>query len=80
MTMPYFQYQFNTAPEWQDILLAFLGELPFEVFEETEDGLLAYVPAELAGEQLDADINDLQSRFELSWSKELLPDQNWNEV
>lgn len=80
MTMPYFQYQFNTAPEWQDILLAFLGELPFEVFEETEDGLLAYVPTELADEQLDADINDLQSRFELSWSKELLPDQNWNEV
>lgn len=78
--MPYLQYQFTTAPEWRDILLAFLGELPFEVFEETEDGLLAYVPAELADEHLDADIAELQNRFELSWSKQLLPDQNWNEV
>jgi ribosomal protein L11 methyltransferase len=78
--MSYLQYQFTTTPEWRDILLAFLGELPFEVFEETEDGLLAYVPAELADEHLDADIAELQTRFELSWSKQLLPDQNWNEV
>lgn len=78
--MPYLQYHFTTAPEWRDILLAFLGEMPFEVFEETEDGLLAYVPAESADEALDAEINELKSRFELSWSKQLLPDQNWNEV
>lgn len=44
--MKYIEYNFkvNDVEEFRDILLAQISDLPFESFEETQDGLKAYVP------------------------------------
>lgn len=78
--MQYFRYQFTTPAEWRDVLLAYLGEMAFEVFEETENGLDAYLPESAAGPELDEAVEALRSQLEIDWQKELVPYQNWNEV
>ncbi|WP_088655006.1 50S ribosomal protein L11 methyltransferase [Geofilum rhodophaeum] len=62
-----------------DVLMALMGPLGFESFENTDGGLLAYIPeADFTAEKL--------TGLELPWddtrlafSHELIPDQNWNE-
>jgi len=63
-----------------ELIMARLGELGFESFSETEDGLLAYIPtsqfdpAILNNEELWPDGADP----EYTWIA--IPEQNWNEV
>ena len=78
--MSYTLYRFAVAPEWAEILIAWLSELPFEAFEETETGLDAWVPAAEAGPELDAAIAEFRSQFDFSFTAEAVPDQNWNAV
>jgi ribosomal protein L11 methyltransferase len=78
--MQYFRYQFTTPAEWRDVLLAYLGEMAFEVFEETDNGWDAYLPENAAGPELDAAVEALRLPLEMNWQKELVPHQNWNEV
>lgn len=78
--MSYTLYRFAVSPEWAEILIAWLGELPFEAFEETETGVNAWAPAHVAGAGLDTAVEELRSRFDFSFEKEAVPDQNWNEV
>ena len=42
--MNYWQYRITTEPRQLEMLLAFLSELPFDTFEETEMGWNAYLP------------------------------------
>ncbi len=76
----------RTAPETADILIAFLSEAPFDTFEETPEGLNAYLPAgtetpdESAPVLAEARLMDLQQQFEFNWEKTFLPAQNWNEI
>src|SRR5690554_4791105 len=62
-----------------DVLMALMGQIGFESFENTVDGLLAYIPEaaftaeELTGLELPWDDT------RLAFSHELIPDQNWNE-
>jgi ribosomal protein L11 methyltransferase len=78
--MIYQQYQFNCPPDIQEILIAQLGEWPFEVFEEQEQCLLAYIPQPYDDEVLHEFIEGLSKQFGFSFSKESIPDQNWNAV
>lgn len=66
-------------PDWNDIVMAELGEVGYDSFVETEDGLSAYIPQEnfdpyhletLAGQYPDANI---------SYQIEKLETVNWNE-
>ncbi|RMG87406.1 MAG: 50S ribosomal protein L11 methyltransferase, partial [Bacteroidetes bacterium] len=43
--MDYLKYCLTCSPELTEILLAFLSGEAFEVFEETETGLNAFLPA-----------------------------------
>lgn len=91
--MDYWKYTIHTAPETAEILLAYLSEAPFDTFEETPDGLNAYLQADSAPsgvsntpetpdgvEAIDALLSGLQSEFQFSWSRAFLPAQNWNEI
>lgn len=79
MTVNYWKYSLHTAPEIVEILLAYLSDAPFDSFEETEEGLNAYLP-EGAGEPPEALLTQLQEQFSFSYTKEFLPGQNWNEI
>lgn len=58
--------------------MAFLGEGPFDTFQEVDAGLDAYCPA--ASEEADALLRDLHHRFSFDWEKTFVPGQNWNEL
>ncbi|MGM0636573.1 MAG: 50S ribosomal protein L11 methyltransferase [Bacteroidota bacterium] len=81
--MNYIEYHFiikgNLQPA-SDILLAELGELDFESFEETQNGLLAYIPSNLDHQQLLDEVSVLQSdEFEIDFTKKEIQQVNWNE-
>lgn len=62
----------------REILTAYLSQLDFEAFDETEEGLHAFIPANNA----DIDkINEVVTGlpFKLSYSGSKMPDINWNE-
>lgn len=91
--LDYWKYTIHTAPETAEILLAYLSEAPFDTFEETPDGLNAYLPVDAASSgvsailetsdeaaSVDTLLSRLQSQFRFSWSKAFLPAQNWNKI
>ncbi len=79
--MNYWKYTLRTDTGTAEILMAYLAEAPFDTFEETPEGLDAYLPA-IPGNAEHAELllADLQSQFSFSWSKAFLPAQNWNEI
>ena len=72
-------FEISTIEPWRDILLAHLGELPYDSFVEEENGLKAYILTEdfdqAALDEL-CDSLDAQVSFEVKEVKQ----QNWNAV
>jgi ribosomal protein L11 methyltransferase len=64
-----------------EIVMAELGELGFESFVDTTDGMLAYIPATLFNEQLISEMQIIKENPSLfSYTFQLMEDKNWNEV
>lgn len=62
-----------------DILIAELAEAGFESFSETEDGFLAYMPAEQFGEPALQPLRDFDPAAGLlRYEQKHIPGQNWN--
>ena len=78
--MDYWKYDLQTSPETAEILLAFLGDAPFDTFEETGSGLYAYLPAEADQALAEAVLAELSEQFAFVWEKTFIPGQNWNEI
>lgn len=78
--MDYWKYDLQTSPETAEILLAFLGDAPFDTFEETESGLYAYLPGEADQALAEAVLAELSEQFAFVWEKTFIPGQNWNEI
>ena len=80
--MNYIEYKFNITPlePWRDIFMALLSEAEFESFEETENGLNAYVKQNLDDEnEVLEKIKSLQNT-EIQFERTEIEQQNWNEV
>lgn len=73
----YYLYRFDVQDEARDILLAHLGEMPFNGFEETADSLLAYLPESAAGEALTLEITEILPPG-ITWERTFVPAENWN--
>jgi ribosomal protein L11 methyltransferase len=79
--MDYIEVSFSVSPKdpATEILIAELGELNYEMFQETESGVLAYVPADLFSldnlNSIELMNNDLAL---ISFEYKLIQDQNWN--
>ncbi len=80
MAFDYYAFHFILDPSLQEPLLGLLSELPFESFEETEDRLLAYLPASVAPESLTPELETIKEQIPFQLSIELLEGQNWNEI
>ncbi|MFT6921837.1 MAG: ribosomal protein L11 methyltransferase [Crocinitomicaceae bacterium] len=75
------ELKINISPKnpWSDILVAELSELGFDSFVDTEEGLLAYAPAEISLEDVLSKTSiagDNDGAF--STSHQIIPHQNWN--
>ncbi|MFN3755506.1 MAG: 50S ribosomal protein L11 methyltransferase [Flavobacterium sp.] len=82
MSQTYLAYHFKISPSipGNEILIAELGEKPFESFEENENGVIAYIQGQFHEEGLIDDLNILESiEFEVSYHVESIEQVNWNE-
>jgi ribosomal protein L11 methyltransferase len=82
MAQTYIEYQFSITPTQpgSEILIAQLGELGFESFVETEEGVTAYIQQEDFNPDLLSEIQILNSdAFEISYSSQIIEQVNWNE-
>ncbi len=82
MESKYIAYHFKIEPKepGADILLAELGELAFDSFVETEEGLSAYIQANDNTADLLNDIYILDNpEFKISYQQEEIEQVNWNE-
>ncbi|MCU0349930.1 MAG: 50S ribosomal protein L11 methyltransferase [Flavobacterium sp.] len=82
MSNIYIGYHFTIAPLelGSEILIAELGETPFESFIETETGISAYIQKDFWNENILEDIQILANpEFEISYTFEEIEQVNWNE-
>lgn len=79
--MNYIEYNFSVTPiQGAEILMAQLGELPFESFVETEQGLLAYIQKDFWNENILEDVFILKSdEFRISFEYKEIEQVNWNQ-
>ena len=82
MSNHYLGYHFTVSPReiGSEILIAELGELPFESFQETENGVSAFIQKQLCTDTILSTISILQSPdFQISYTIEEIEPVNWNE-
>lgn len=82
MSNIYLGYHFTVSPKelGSEILVAELGELPFESFIESEFGVIAYIQKQFWTENLIEDLHILSSpEFTVSYQIEEIEQVNWNE-
>lgn len=82
MSNSYLGYHFTVEPKelGSEILIAELGEKPFESFIETDNGFSAYIQKDLWFEAILEDIYLLTSpEFKISYTIEEIDQVNWNE-
>lgn len=78
--MDYYKYNIQTSAEIAEILIALLGQHPFDTFQEVETGLEAYIPSEAYSESIDAYVKELETQFSFAYQREWIAAQNWNAV
>ncbi len=79
LRMDYVEITFQNSPEQNDTLIALLSEEDYDTFEEVDEGVKAYVPEEkFSEEKLKAVLEVLKDSGNISWTKTLIKDRNWN--
>lgn len=66
-----------TNTDQQDVLIALLSEEGYEGFEQSETTLQAFIPEE---NFVEVTLNDLAKTHSFTWTKTIIPKQNWNEL
>lgn len=79
--MNYIEYRFSISPlePWREILVALLSECEFDSFVETENGVNAYVKAELENESEIKEQIDSITEATIDFFRTEIEQQNWNE-
>jgi ribosomal protein L11 methyltransferase len=83
MATTYIQLKLTISPleSGQEIALAFLGEMGFESFIETAQGLEAYIPEQSWFPDLLDELYPLvENGLDIGWSLTAIPPENWNAV
>lgn len=82
MSVNYFAYHFKVEPKelGSEILIAQLGEKPFESFIETENGFSAFIQKEVCEKNILIDIDLFNNNeFKIEYTVEEIEQVNWNE-
>lgn len=80
--MNYIEYKFSFTPlePWREIFLALLSECEFESFEETENGLNAYVRKDLDDESQVIERIGVLQETQIKYTRTEIEQVNWNKV
>ena len=82
--MDYHKISINIQPRspWVDVFIAQLGELGCESFEETKEGLNAFISVSEYTDKINQYLENLSlnNSYKLDSSIELVPTKNWNKV
>jgi len=66
--------------DWE-VLMAFLGEIGYESFEEIENGVLAYIAQpDFDNQKVENLLTDKFKGIDISYTYETIQERNWNEV
>jgi ribosomal protein L11 methyltransferase len=79
--MNYYVFDITTPQysiENNEILTVYLGELPFETFEDTDMGLKAYIQEKELTDKVEKKVARLGKKHGFSFSKTFIAYQNWN--
>ncbi len=68
------------ADPFVDVVIARLSDMGYEMFEESEEGVKAYIGAHLFNKEYLHAFDDLEEITELHFEEKLIPYQNWNAV
>ena len=82
MSNSYLGFHFSVEPKelGSEILVAELGELPFESFIDSDSGIVAYIQKQFWTENILDDLHILTSpEFQVSYTIEEIVQVNWNE-
>ena len=82
MSNIYLGFHFSVEPKelGSEILVAELGELPFESFIDSDSGIVAYIQKQFWSENMLDDLHILSSpEFQVSYTIEEIDQVNWNE-
>ena len=82
MSNSYLGFHFSVEPKelGSEILVAELGELPFESFIDSDSGIVAYIQKQFWTENILDDLHILGSaEFQVSYTIEEIDQVNWNE-
>jgi ribosomal protein L11 methyltransferase len=82
MSHSYLGFHFSVEPKelGSEILVAELGELPFESFIDSDSGIVAYIQKQFWTENILDDLHILSSaEFQVSYTIEEIDQVNWNE-
>jgi ribosomal protein L11 methyltransferase len=77
----YIEYSFTMQPQqpWNDVLMAQLGEVGFESFIETEEGIKAYVLQSLDSDAILHNVALMENDLcDIAFAKAEIPPTNWN--
>lgn len=78
--MNYIEVKFTNTEEQNDILLAFLSDTEFEMFDTSENGLNAYIQEEKFSEEILKEIIEtIPNSKDINYTISTIPDRNWNE-
>lgn len=78
--MDYLEFKIKCLGEFREILIAELAEIGFDSFQETEEGIDAYIlQGNFDREKFTEIISGYQVAAEISLSEEVMPKVNWNE-
>ena len=74
-------FNFNSIEEYQqDLLVAALADIGFDTFEDTDEGLAAFiVEADFKQKDLDEVLTDFSDNFECNYTIHQIAQENWNE-
>lgn len=70
----------NNPQTWNDIIVALLSTHPFESFEDIDDGVAAYIPAETYREDMPNALMGIAKEANISVDVKTMPRENWNAV
>ena len=71
--------KFVFSSDWDnDMMIAFMRNMPFDSFEEKGDKVIAYLPQKAADEELIKEVMDLCERYSIKCNYELVKNKNWN--
>jgi len=78
--MGYTEVNFKTQGEQSDILVALLDDAGYEMFEEYDGGLKAYLPAkDFNRAELDEALKSMEALLGIQYEVNAIEDKNWNE-